>query len=148
MFAGYQTTVKNISYIVLVFGVMAVVLVLGFGSDQLGPFGAMIMMVAALALFVVIGLRSGIGRPETTKGAGGASASWASGQGLASENWLDLVIDHNEMTRHIGLEIDRSRRFDRTFTVIVIAPDLVAMVANGAKSSTDSELNTMRLFAL
>jgi uncharacterized membrane protein len=110
---------ENISYIVLVFGVMAVLMVLGFGSDQLGPFGAMIMMMAALVLFVVIGLRSGIGRPETTRGAGGSGASWASLQGLAVENWLDLVI----------------------------APDLVALAANGVEASTDSELNTVRLFA-
>ncbi len=94
-------------------------MVLGFGSDQLGPFGAMIMMMAALVLFVVIGLRSGIGRPETTRGAGGSGASWASLQGLAVENWLDLVI----------------------------APDLVALAANGVEASTDSELNTVRLFA-
>ncbi len=136
---------KTISYIVLVIGVMAVVLILGFGSDLLGPFGSMIMMVIALILFVVIGQRSGMGARGKTPGVMEEN-KWVYAQPLAGENWLELVVSHQEMTRHITLEIDRSRRFDRTFTIVVIAPDLNDLHENGVNPSSESEFNAVRLF--
>lgn len=139
---------KAILYIVLVVGVMGVVLLLGFGGDRLTPFASMILMVVALMLFVAIGLRSGVGNriDPAAKSDIEARKGWAYTQPLPGDNWLDLVVSHEDMTRHISLEIDRSRRFDRTFTVVVIAPDMKALALNGVVAASTSELNTMRVF--
>lgn len=128
---------------------MAVVLLLGFAGDRFGPFGSTILVIAVLSLFAVIGLLSGTANWRTPSSIVTLESqrSWTNEATLASSNWLELVIDHQEMTRHISLEIDRSRRFDRTFTVVVIAPDLNALSENGVEPSSESELNTLRLFA-
>jgi len=135
--------VKTIIYIFLVVGVMSIVLILGFASDMLGPFGSVIMMIVALVLFVAMGQQSGMmnrGKPA------GAQNTWVYAQPLANENWLELVLGHQEMLRHISLEIDRSRRFDRTFTVIVVAPDLKSLSDSGSDPSSESEMTALRLF--
>ena len=140
---------KTIVYIVMVIGVMSIVLILGFGSDMLGPFGSVIMMIVALVLFVAMGQQSGMMNRGKPAGAGDTEAqnTWAYAQPLANENWLELVIDHQEMLRHISLEIDRSRRFDRTFTVIVVAPDLKSLADLGVDPSSSAEMTALRLFA-
>jgi hypothetical protein len=145
---GSPLTVKTLIYIVMVVGVMSIVLILGFASDMLGPFGSVIMMIIALVLFVAMGQQSGMMSRGKTAGAGdaGTGNTWVYAQPLANENWLDLVIDHQEMLRHVSLEIDRSRRFDRTFTVIAVAPDLKILSESGVDPSSESEMTALRLF--
>lgn len=140
---------KTLTYIVLTLGVMAIVIVLGFAGDQFGPFGSMILVLMVMLLFVFIGLTSGVAKRRLPPGAevSEKQALWAGGTPLANSRWMDLVVDYPEMTRHISLEIDRSRRFGRTFTVIVIAPDLKQLSENGVSVSSASELNALRLFA-
>ncbi len=140
---------KTISYVLMVIVVMTVVLLLGFAGDQFGPFGSMVLVLLAFMVFVGIGLtssgRGGVRHAvEATESE--ASTEWSSTPNLSGKNWLDLVLDHNDMTRHISLEIDRSRRFDRSFTVVVIAPNMKALEANGVDVSTLSVLNDLRLF--
>lgn len=140
---------KTLVYIVLTVGVMAVVLVLGFAGDQFGPFGSTVLVILVLSLFVVIGLTSGVANWQTPAGIviPKDQTTWTGGTPLATLNWLDLVVGHQEMTRYISLEVDRSRRFGRTFTVIVIAPDLKHLSGSGIDISSTSELNALRLFA-
>ena len=140
---------KTLAYIVLTIGVMAIVVVLGFAGDQFGPFGSMVLVLLVLLIFVFIGLTSGVAKRGLPEGVAAAAkqASWTGGTSLSSSHWMDLVVDYPAMIRHISLEIDRSRRFDRTFTVIVIAPDLKKLSENGVSVSSASELNALRLFA-
>jgi hypothetical protein len=140
---------KSIIYIALVAGVMAVVLLLGFAGDKFGPFGSVILMLIALVIFVVIGTSSGVTKRKMPAGAVPQETinTWDHAATMAGENWIDLVIDHQEMTRHMSLEIDRSRRFDRTFTVVVIAPDMKSIPTDQVNLSSESELNGLRLFA-
>ena len=139
---------KTLSYIILTAGVMAVVVVLGFAGDRFGPLGSMVLVIVVLSLFVVVGLRSGVTGRAIPKGVviPNDQATWASGASLANSNWLDLIVDHQEMVRYISLEVDRSRRFGRTFTVIVIAPDLKQLAGNGVDITAVSELQALRLF--
>jgi len=57
---------------------------------------------------------------------------------------IELIVDQQEMTRYISLAVDRSRRFGRTFIVIVITPDLKLRSKNGVGTSSISELGTLR----
>ena len=57
---------------------------------------------------------------------------------------IGLIVDQQEMSRYISLAVDRSRRFGRTFIVIVIAPDLKLLSKNGVGTPSISELNALR----
>lgn len=139
---------KTIAYIVLTVGVMAVVLTLGFAGDRFGPFGSMVLVILVLSIFVVVGLTSGVTNRQLPAGIviPEDETTWTGETPLAELDWLDLVVGHREMTRYISLEVDRSRRFERTFTVIVIAPDLKHLSGSGIDISSTSQLNALRLF--
>ena len=139
---------KTLAYIVLTVGVMALVLLLGFAGDQFGPFGSMVLMVLVLLFFVVVGLTAGMSNRQTPAGivVPKGQAAWTGGTPLARLNWLDLIVDPQEMTRYISREVDRSRRFERTFTVVVIAPDLKHLSGSGIEVLSAPELKAIRLF--
>ena len=145
-----RDNVKTIAYIVLAGGAVAVVMVLGFASDQFGPLGKLVLVMLVLSIFAVIGLTAGSGRTptEAIPGAYEDQAGWTDWIATSGSNWLEIVVDHREMTRHISLEIDRSRRFGRTFTVIVITPELKNLADGGVDISSTSELTGVRQFVL
>ena len=124
------------------------VLMLGFAGDRFGPFGSMVLVILVLLLFVIVGLTTGISNRQAPAGImiPEDQTTWSGGTPLARLNWLDLIVDQQEITRYISLEVDRSRRYERTFTVIVIAPDLKHLSGSGIDILSASELNAMRLF--
>ena len=88
-------------------------------GDQFGPFGSMVLVILVLLIFVIVGLTTGISNRQAPAGIiiPENQTAWSGGTQLATLNWLDLIVDQQEITRYISLEVDRSRRYEQVCTV-------------------------------
>lgn len=136
---------SNVAYIVLVVGVMTVVMVLGFAGDQFGPLGSLLLVLTVPIIFVSVAVASGKNKTKWTGGVpqNASVDNWDQSKSLGGGDWMQVIVDSPELARQIRMEVDRSRRYDRSFSTLVIVPQ---MDVDTEQAHTADALQAYRLF--
>lgn len=138
---------RTFGYTAMAVTLLVAIILLGFASHQFGPLGKVVLIIIVAVMLTSIGLtqtgtrssqNSIFDQPETE--------AYKKLSDYAGSNWVDLIASQSQMARFISLEIDRSRRFVRTFTLFVIAPNILRLSEAGVNTSSVTEVSAVRLF--